>query len=113
MNRPHRPGDRSRTPARAGTARVAARPDVHIDIRELSLQGFSRAEQQRFVQALSEALGQQAAARQDWAAWSSQDRGPLPALQIHAGGSAEESARVLARELFACLAATHAEGRHG
>ena len=92
---------------------MAARPDVHIDIRELSLQGFSPAERQRFAQALSEAFAQQAAARQDWAAWSVQEPHPLLTLQVRAGGTAEDSARLLARELFACLAPKHAERGHG
>lgn len=110
MNRLHRPDNRPRNPTRAGPARLVPRADVHIDIHELSLQGFSQAERQRFVQTLSEALGQQAAARQDWSAWSSQGLG---SLQVRAGSTAEDSARLLARELFACLAARPTEDGHG
>lgn len=112
MNRPHGPGNRPRTPARTGPAPLAARPVVHIDIRELCLQGFSQAEQRHFMQALSDALGQQAAARRDWPA-SSQELGALPPLQARAGSTAEDSARLLARELFAHLVAKPAENGHG
>jgi hypothetical protein len=113
MNRLHRPGGRPRNPARTEPARLGGRPDVHINIRELSLQGFSRAEQQRFMQALADALGQPTAGSRDWSAWSSQDFGSLPPLQVRRGGTVEDSARLLARDLFACLAGNHAGRGHG
>lgn len=113
MNRLHRPGNRPRNPTRTEPTHVAARPDIHIDIRELSLQGFSPGERQRFTQALVEALGRQATTRQDRTAWTAPGLRALPTLQVHAGDTVEDSAHRLARALFAHLAPKPVERGHG
>ena len=112
MNGVRRSRDNPQAPTRAGVARVAARPNVHIDIQKLSLHGFSQREQQSFMRALSRALERQAAAKQDWSAVTAQSLQSLPALQARAGSTPEDSARLLASEIFARLA-NPAERGHG
>ena len=113
MNTARSPGATPLAPARPGTEPGRTHPGVHIDIHQLSLHGFSPAEQRRFLQTLRTELTQLACARQDWSDLSSGKSSSLPPLQARSGSTPEQTAQRLAVTLFGSLAAGHREHGRG
>lgn len=95
------------------TERTQSREQVvHVQIGRLTLDGYTQPQQQRFLQALDASLLRLCADRNAWSSLTSRDLERLDPIQPPAGGTVEDAARLLARQLFRRLDTGSKETTH-
>lgn len=86
-------------------------PKLHFQIDRLTMQGYSKGDQRRFVHSLERQL---ASLARHTAAWPAASRvlGSLEAIRLRPGASPEEASRLLARRIFSVFVSRGESGRN-
>jgi hypothetical protein len=95
------------------TRNAPAAGGVHMDIRRLSLSGYTQVQQQRFMLALETSLTQLASEKNGWSSMPSRHLAHLDVVRPGASVEPEQAAQQLAQQLFGMQADSKGARRHG